>query len=87
MSDADNIKLTPRILVVDDDLAMRLLFREALETEGFDIVEAENGEEAIEACEKNNFDLVLLDVVMPVKDGFEACCGIRKYPIGIIFRS
>lgn len=78
MNEINNTKTPPRILVVDDDLAMRLLFSEALEPEGFDIVEAENGEEAIELCEKNNFDLILLDVMMPVKDGFEACKGIRE---------
>ncbi len=70
------------ILVVDDDLAMRLLMRESLEQADLRVIEAENGEQAIERFEKERPDLILMDVQMPVLDGFSACARIRASAAG-----
>lgn len=59
-----------RLLVVDDDPDIRLLLRFELAAEGHDIVEAGNGEQALAALEAGSIDLVLLDMMMPVLDGW-----------------
>ena len=66
------------VLVVDDEPMMRLLAREALEGVGFRIAEAEHGREALEICRERNPGIVLLDVNMPIMDGFEACRRLRE---------
>jgi DNA-binding response OmpR family regulator len=60
-----------RILVVDDVEDIRLLLRLELSADGHQIVEAANGEEALAALEREALDLMLLDVMMPVLDGWE----------------
>src|SRR6056297_1682772 len=72
----------PLILVVDDDRSTRLVSKKALEQNNYDVIEAENGLEAIDAFKKYRPDLMLLDVVMPEIDGFEACRRIRALPYG-----
>ncbi len=67
----------PLTLVVDDDDTARALMRRYLRDDGFGVIEATNGEEAITALEKYRPDIVLLDVEMPVMDGFEACRWMR----------
>jgi diguanylate cyclase (GGDEF)-like protein len=69
-------------LVVDDDLLLRLLAREALEQAGLLVEEAENGEQALDAFDRLRPDIVLMDVMMPVMDGFTACAALRKRPHG-----
>ncbi|MBW4575983.1 MAG: response regulator [Aphanothece sp. CMT-3BRIN-NPC111] len=64
---------SPLVLVVDDDKSMRMLLRLALEQEGYQVVEANNGEACLAAYRHYQPDAVLLDAVMPVMDGF-ACC-------------
>lgn len=59
-----------RVLVVDDDADIRLLLRFELAAEGHDVVEAGNGEEALAALAQGGVDLVLLDMMMPVLDGW-----------------
>lgn len=71
-----------RVLVVDDDLATRLLACEALVAEGFDAIEAEDGREAMAQYQRSSPDAVLLDVNMPHLDGYEVCRRIRKLPGG-----
>lgn len=66
------------VLVVDDEPMMRLLAREALESSGFSVAEAENGRAAVELCRERHPRIVLLDVNMPVMDGFEACRRLRE---------
>ena len=77
------IKPSPQhILVVDDDAALRLLTRSALEQAGFTVTEAADGAAAVEAVKVNRPALILMDVEMPRMDGFAACRAIRGLPMG-----
>jgi signal transduction histidine kinase len=68
------------ILIVDDDQTARLLLKWMLEQEGYTILEAENGQEALSVCHYNQPDLILLDAMMPLLDGFETCRQLRQIP-------
>lgn len=67
-----------RILVVDDEEGIRTIIRKYGEYEGYEITEAKNGMEAIRICEKQDFDVIILDVMMPESDGFSTCREIKK---------
>jgi two-component system, sensor histidine kinase and response regulator len=73
----DRRTMKETILVVDDNLQNRLVVEGHLVAAGYQVIQAENGKEAVEIFAFNPVDLVLLDVVMPVMDGFEACRQIR----------
>ena len=76
------------ILVVDDEEKIRRIIRKYAEFEGYTIEEAGDGMEAIEICKKQDFDLIILDVMMPELDGFSTCREIRKFkPIPVIMLS
>ena len=66
------------ILVVDDEEKIRTVIRKYGEFEGYQIAEAANGIEAVEMCRKIDYDLVILDIMMPELDGFTACRKIRE---------
>lgn len=66
-----------RILVVDDDLAIRVLLQAVLRRLGFEVVLAEDGEIGLEIVEKESFDLVLLDLMMPKVNGYEFIEKVR----------
>ncbi len=66
-----------KILVVDDEKAISDIIKFNLEKEGYTVKTAYDGLEAVNMVEKNNFDLVLLDIMMPKKDGFQALKEIR----------
>nr|WP_221297938.1 response regulator transcription factor [Rummeliibacillus stabekisii] len=66
------------ILIVDDEERIRRLIRMYLEREGYIVEEAENGEEAVEKALTNDYRCILLDIMMPKKDGLEACEEIRE---------
>lgn len=70
----------PRILIVDDDRGMRCALRSVLEADGYRIEEAGNGAQAFAFCERHMPDLILMDAMMPVMDGFTACTRIRRFP-------
>lgn len=70
------------VLIVDDDPMTRMLVVEALEPEGFSVAEAASGTEGIEAFQRLQPDIMLLDVSMPGMDGFECCRRIRGLPDG-----
>jgi diguanylate cyclase (GGDEF)-like protein/PAS domain S-box-containing protein len=72
----------PRILVADDEETSRMVLRQALELAGFAVEEAVNGAEAVEKFARLSPELVILDVVMPGMDGFEATAAIRRRPGG-----
>lgn len=69
-----------RILVVDDDESVRLVFVELLRREGFQVIEARNGREALGIAREQRPDLVLLDVRMPGLNGYEVCKQIKADP-------
>ncbi|MDP2359812.1 MAG: response regulator [bacterium] len=71
-----------RILVVDDDATTRFLARSMLEASGFAVTEAADGREALARFQEDACDLVLMDGLMPVMDGFAACAAIRSLPGG-----
>lgn len=66
------------ILLVDDSMFLRKRLRQALQDEGYRLVEADNGQAALSAIEQQNFDCVLTDLVMPRMDGFGLLAEIRK---------
>ena len=66
------------ILVVDDEINIRKVVREYAEFEGYEVTEAENGMEAVNLCNENDYDLIIMDVMMPRLDGYSACKEIRK---------
>jgi DNA-binding response OmpR family regulator/signal transduction histidine kinase len=70
-----------RILIVDDQLSVREVFRSLLMEQGYDLVFASNGPEAMAAAVELIPDLILLDVMMPGMDGFEVCRQMRTHPI------
>ena len=72
----------PLVLVVDDQKLMRVMARESLREVGLRVVEAENGRDALERFERERPEVVLLDVTMPVLDGFETCRALRQLPEG-----
>lgn len=72
--------MTARVLVVDDISANVRLLEARLSAEYFDVLTACNGLEAIEICERERIDVVLLDVMMPGLDGFEVCRRIKANP-------
>ncbi|GHV41447.1 DNA-binding response regulator [Synergistales bacterium] len=67
------------LLIVDDDLHMRKLVKTYAQAEGFSCVEAENSDAALEAVERHDFDVIVLDVMMPGRDGFETLSEIRAF--------
>ncbi|HIV69205.1 MAG TPA: response regulator transcription factor [Candidatus Butyricicoccus stercorigallinarum] len=79
--------MSKKILIVEDDGNIRELLRLYLEREGYEITEAANGEEGVAQWRKINPDMILLDVMMPVMDGWEVCKIVRaesKVPIIIL---
>lgn len=67
------------ILIVDDEVYIRELVAKYLKHESFESSFASNGEEAVEMVKNNNYDLVIMDIMMPVLDGFSAVKEIRKF--------
>jgi len=76
------------VLVVDDDLGMRKILRRLIEQEGFQVLEAANGREALKLYQAHDPDLVLMDAMMPVMDGFTCCaqlCESRQpFPVPVL---
>ena len=68
----------PRILIVDDEKMIRNVVKEYAEFEGFETAEAADGMEAVEICRKEDFDIIVMDIMMPRLDGYSAIKEIRK---------
>lgn len=66
-----------KALFADDDEGMRTLVEHILKDHGYEVVLATNGEEALDVFSRDSFDLVLLDVMMPGLNGYEACERLR----------
>ncbi|WP_404416147.1 response regulator [Marinospirillum sp.] len=71
-------KKVTRILVVDDSKVTRSLLSKSLEEEGYEVFVAENGADGIQAFKLHQPDLVILDVEMPIMDGYECCSHLRQ---------
>jgi DNA-binding response OmpR family regulator len=71
--------MSARILVVDDEPRYLRLLEANLSTEGYQVTTAMDGEEAVESFSSNPVDLILLDVMLPLMDGFTACQRIRQF--------
>ncbi|MFM1792427.1 MAG: hypothetical protein RLZZ252_781 [Bacteroidota bacterium] len=74
------LKGLPKILVVDDELDILELIRHTLAKEGFEVHVAANGAQAIDQTAKVNPEIILMDVMMPVMDGMEACRQLKENP-------
>ena len=66
------------VLVVDDEKLIRDVIKEYLLLEKMNVVEAENGIDAIEKVKHDNFDIIIMDIMMPKMDGYTACREIKK---------
>ena len=67
-----------KILVVDDEAKIREVIREYAEFSGYEVTEAEDGMSALGLCKLNDYDLRIMDIMMPKLDGFSACKEIKK---------
>jgi DNA-binding response OmpR family regulator len=67
----------PRILLVDDEQSVQTLLSYPLRSEGYEVIRALDGQEALERFGESSFDLVVLDVMLPKLDGFEVCRHLR----------
>lgn len=72
--------MTCTILIADDEPSLRLLVKASLAVRKYTIVEATNGQDALNLAKQINPDLVLLDVMMPFMTGFQVCDAMRKDP-------
>lgn len=72
-------KLMKRLLIVDDEANIRLVVKEYAEFEGYKVAEAEDGMQAVELVKSQDFDVIIMDIMMPRLDGFSACKEIKKY--------
>jgi DNA-binding response OmpR family regulator len=71
------VSQAPRILLVDDEQAVQTLLTYPLRKDGYDVVSAGTGQEALDRFREGEFDLVVLDVMLPQVDGFEVCRALR----------
>jgi len=72
--------MSQKILIIEDDRFLRKIYKNKLEAEGFEVVEAIEGEEGVHKVESEQPVLVLLDLMLPRKDGFDVLADIKKNP-------
>ena len=72
--------MSKKVLVADDEEVIRKLLRIHLVKWGYDVIEAVDGEEALEQLDKEDFDLLICDIMMPNKDGWEVLKEVRSKP-------
>src|SRR4028119_20925 len=76
----DGRAVGPRVLLVDDSAGNRDILRRYLERQGYDVTTSDDGQKCLELLEEGDFALVLLDVVLPVLDGFQVLKQIKANP-------
>jgi CheY-like chemotaxis protein len=67
-----------RILLAEDEKILQMIYREELEEEGYEVRAVSNGREALDSLQEGGFDLVIMDIVMPVMDGLEALSRLKR---------
>ena len=67
-----------KMLICDDESGLRTVIKRYANFENFEVVEAGDGTEAVEACRNENFDIIIMDIIMPKLDGISAIREIRK---------
>jgi two-component system, OmpR family, alkaline phosphatase synthesis response regulator PhoP len=70
--------LPPKLLLVEDESSLVLTLTDLLASEGYQVESSGDGEEALELASQGNFNLIILDVMLPRKDGFEICRALRR---------
>ena len=70
-----------KVLVVDDEVNITQILEFSIGAEGFEVISAQNGEEAIEKARREQPDLIILDIMMPKIDGYEACRILKANPL------
>lgn len=70
--------MTKRILIVDDDEMVLMALDELLRPEGYEVCTVSSGTEALKHLDKEDYDLLMLDIIMPEMDGFQLCKRIRE---------
>jgi two-component system, OmpR family, alkaline phosphatase synthesis response regulator PhoP len=75
--------LQPHLLLVEDDSALVLTLTDLLASKGFQVESVQDGQEALDRASEGGFDLIILDVMLPHKDGFEICRTLRRRAISV----
>ena len=74
----------PTILVIDDEKSVRLPLSDLLRIEGFDVLEAKDGETGLQMAREETPDLILCDIMMPGMDGFQVLQALRRFPFMVM---
>ncbi len=75
------VSIQPRLLLVEDDTALVLTLTDLLASKDFQVESVQDGQDALDRASQEDFDLIVLDVMLPRKDGFEICRTLRKRAI------
>ena len=73
----------PRILIIEDEVNVRKLTRQMLELEGFEVLEAGDGDSGLRTFKENEVDLIITDIIMPGKEGIETILELRRDNPGV----
>ncbi|HSX36775.1 MAG TPA: response regulator [Patescibacteria group bacterium] len=76
----DTTSTNKTVLIVEDELPFRQIYREAFSMHGYNVIEAEDGQEALQLVEQKAPDLVLLDIILPKMTGFDVLTNLKTNP-------